>query len=230
MTYTYNEENVPIIELPTDDGEPSGIYAWTLDNNHWRLYIQKLRKKQSFKYYGVSEYGTKTQRPHFHAIMINQKPYSSKFEKDVRKTWDLGFSMTGDVTASSIRYVIKYMSKRLKNTPEYCEEPKTFISKNLGAEYLDNAKHHIDNDLLTVRLDNGVKIPLPLYYKHRIWNTPELKGKLKYLEIQRSLDLFKEKSISDHQLLVLQQLAREKFNRAVLNEKKNSEKSQCKRF
>ena len=63
LTLTYNDEN-----LVYADGEKP-----TLSKRDVQLFLKRLRKslKKSIKYYCVGEYGTRTNRPHYHFILFN---------------------------------------------------------------------------------------------------------------------------------------------------------------
>ena len=63
LTLTYDDEHIII----TGNNEP------TLYKRDVQLFLKSLRKlqKQKIKYYFVGEYGGKTDRPHYHAIIFN---------------------------------------------------------------------------------------------------------------------------------------------------------------
>ena len=74
VTLTYEHEPI------TPDGEP------TLDYRDIQLFMKRLRKCQDEKirYFIVGEYGSKTGRPHYHALLFNIKNID-----DVTKCWTL---------------------------------------------------------------------------------------------------------------------------------------------
>ncbi|QCS36935.1 replication initiation protein [Tortoise microvirus 29] len=65
VTFTYNTEHVPITE--------NGFMS--LQKKDFQDFMKRLRKLhpqgKSIKYYAVGEYGSSSDRPHFHAIMFN---------------------------------------------------------------------------------------------------------------------------------------------------------------
>ena len=96
FTLTYNDENCPA-ELVQED---------------MTRFLKRLRKalpKKSFRYYYCGEYGSKTDRPHWHGILFGINPYSA--EKLIEEKWGKGFIKltTYDDRASS--YVAKYITK-----------------------------------------------------------------------------------------------------------------------
>lgn len=97
LTLTYDEENVPI-----------GDDCFSLSKRDLQLFIKKLRKANGSKlrYYNVGEYGTETNRPHYHSIMFGlDKPTIAKLQT----IWEKGFVHVGAVTPASIHYVTKYV-------------------------------------------------------------------------------------------------------------------------
>lgn len=62
FTFTYNDENLPL----TDKGLP------TLQPRHFQLFMKRLRKELPFpiRFYVAGEYGSKSLRPHYHAIFF----------------------------------------------------------------------------------------------------------------------------------------------------------------
>lgn len=177
ITLTYDTKHVPITKKGFMD----------INKDDIQKFFKRLRKAHegdntpSIKYYTVGEYGGKTARPHYHAIIFN-----ARIEL-IEKTWQLGNIHYGTVEGASIGYTLKYMSKKRKipmhqnddRTPEFA-----LMSKGLGASYitLKMQKWHfkdINNRLYCQTLD-GKKIAMPRYYKEKIFdskNVPEvLKG------------------------------------------------------
>lgn len=107
----------------------------------------------SFTYFGVSEYGPETFRPHFHGCM-----FFSSCPKDIHallavlsKSWAKSpsnkvgreFEVVNNTTASA-KYVSKYVTKdsslpRILLTPEFCTSSFKSISIPLGSESFDIA-------------------------------------------------------------------------------------------
>jgi len=183
------------------------------------------KSKDSLKYYAVPEYGDKTQRPHYHAIIITSEDKTTPFLKNLQKLWDTysdgiptgiqnGYVHRGDVVHNTIRYVVKYMSKRIKNTPIGADEPKAYISKGLGKSYVDrNRLFHLDTDRRYLVEDGGYKISMPKYYKDKIWNfTRPTKDFLNYLRTEKRWnDYYK---LSDYEKFVKNTIEENKVSRA----------------
>ncbi|WNK14807.1 MAG: replication initiator protein [Microvirus sp.] len=170
LTLTYNTDSVPI----TKKG------FMTLDKTEPQRYFKRLRKlnpDSKIKYYVCGEYGGKTSRPHYHAIIFNANI------ETLEQAWALnnqsmGDIYIGDVNGASIGYVLKYMCKEPDNPiPRHQNDDRipvfSHMSKGLGKSYLtDNMKSWHLNDLenrMYVPLEQGQIIPMPRYYKQKIY-------------------------------------------------------------
>jgi len=178
-TLTYANENVPQT-VNKDTGEIINSLRYT----DVQLFMKRLRKAHpnvKLKHYSVGEYGDETQRPHYHQIIYNAS------QNKIQENWQLGHTKIGTVTTASIRYVTKYMGKRIANTPEGAELPKSVMSQGLGKDYLtsENVKHHKENLIDSILLDDGKRIQLPTYYKDKIFDKDD-KFKLKIINECRS--------------------------------------------
>lgn len=120
LTLTYNNANLPF----TDSGYP------TLSKRHLQLFFKRLRKVYSgcrIRYYIAGEYGPKTLRPHYHAIVyglslrdfpdltyrghnaLNQCFYTSPTLAGI---WSHGFILMSDVSYKTCAYVARYVLKK----------------------------------------------------------------------------------------------------------------------
>lgn len=95
ITLTYNDE--------FNDGN---LHPSDMDS-----FFKRIRKKgYRIRYMYCGEYGEKSYRPHYHAIIWSNRPVFE--ELDVSDLWTKGFSYLGTVTSSSIRYVAGYVEKK----------------------------------------------------------------------------------------------------------------------
>lgn len=170
LTLTYADEY-----LPYADG------GYSLARKDFQLFMKRLRKhanKTKIKYYACGEYGSKTERPHYHAIVFN---LPRPFDKYIKKAWTYGHIHVGTVTEASIFYTTKYALKglRRKKAWEYDElgrEPEfQLMSNGLGISYqseaiLDYLRTH-GTKLIT--LPGGNKKKLPRYYEEKLFKDPE---------------------------------------------------------
>lgn len=168
ITLTYHSKYVP---------------DYGVSKRHFQLFMKRLRKgyEQRIRYYAVGEYGTKTKRPHYHAIIFNVELSI----KSIEKYWPFGIVHVGKVTEASIRYCTKYVIQRqdhMQSAVKGYAKPFCLMSRayGLGAKYLTdgmmrfhrNAKTHWESHPLDARnytFIHGEKGKLPRYYKEKIW-------------------------------------------------------------
>ena len=109
ITLTYNDDNLPL-ELGYED---------------FQKFIRRLRKKTGAKirFYMCAEYGERTQRPHYHAILFgynfpdrthlplakSDRLYESAL---LNKLWPYGYASIGGVSPTSAAYVARYLNKK----------------------------------------------------------------------------------------------------------------------
>ena len=172
VTLTYNTDVVPITE--------KGFMS--LKKSDVQKFFKRLRKTtKELRYYVCGEYGGKTLRPHYHAIIFNANI------RDIEKAWslqgnELGNIHVGEVSEASIGYTLKYMCKPpLIPMHKNDDRQKEFslMSKGIGKQYLtDNMKKWHKNDLVNrmyCNLPEGKKITMPRYYKDKIYTQGERK-------------------------------------------------------
>lgn len=141
-----------------------------------QLFLKRLRKLQSkqgglpIKYYLAAEYGSKTARPHYHAIIFNAD------KQHIANAWNLGSVHFGNVREASVCYSLKYISKG-RTVPRHSRDDRTpefsLSSQGLGATYLTPAMLRWHRSDITQRVyavvAGGKKVSLPRYFKDRIY-------------------------------------------------------------
>lgn len=159
ITLTYSPEN-----LPSDAG---------LVKEHLVNFMKRLRKVNTHKvrFYAVGEYGTETERPHYHVIMFN---LDDKQVPNVEKIWGLGHAYFGTVEIGAIHYVTKYHVNRYGEhkgrPPPFCR-----MSRNpgIGKNYVDTHKNWHRADFRNYAQVNGIITRLPRYFKEKIFSQRE---------------------------------------------------------
>lgn len=167
ITLTYDEENVPYgdghMSLCTRDLQ---LFWKRLRKLHDRRYVTDIR------YYAVGEYGGRTARPHYHAIVFDC--WCDRLYSDA---WPHGNVHVGKVTNSSIAYVTGYVMKpsvvkELENDSKI-ERTRPFMSKGLGEAYITPAIrewHNATDDRGYVVGPGGEKSPMPRYYRYKLFS------------------------------------------------------------
>jgi hypothetical protein len=181
---TYDEENIPETLDPR-----TGEILSTLRRKHFTLFLKRLRKDHSkltsdrLRYYAVGEYGSKTSRPHYHAILFNCPPDLISL---LGRYWKAGIFHVGNVEPASIHYVTKYHVNYEKNEDDPREDEFATMSRRpgIGYQYLNRATEwHLENGNVYV-INNGFKQRLPKYYREKIFTESERKGQSKMREIE----------------------------------------------
>lgn len=131
VTLTIDDEHYKI-----EDESNLDIQKITLKNFFKRLryYSNKL---YSFRYFAVSELGSKSGRLHYHALIFFKSSLDIsklilKIELDINKSWTLGFHSSINSNTKVISYLLKYEVKDIGK-----KKSVRLISKGLSSEFAD---------------------------------------------------------------------------------------------
>lgn len=165
LTLTYNEQKIP---------KRKGVR--TLYKRHPQLFFKRLRKAgHKVKYILVGEYGTKTARPHYHAILwTTAKPQA------IDKAWTYGHVHHGHLTKASIFYALKYILNPRTGDNEAKQREYAVFSKGIGLGYLTEAMYNYhtkdyENPRFTT-IFQGKEVPLPRYYRQKIFTKYQIRA------------------------------------------------------
>lgn len=106
LTMTYSKETCPV------DGSVSAPAL--------KLFLRRLSWSIGpFRYLAVGEYGERSLRPHYHAVIFGRNPTL----KQVRAAWskdgqELGHCFVGTVTRQSLAYCVGYTIKKLSKAED----------------------------------------------------------------------------------------------------------------
>ena len=218
LTITYDDEHKPYEnttfshetgEIFCDDGTWNG----TLKPEDMTLFMKRIRthwkrkyEAENIRFMYCGEYGGKTERPHYHAIMFNFpiKPEMLKFWKynglheplyicpELEKLWGKGYIVVGEVSWSSCAYVARYVTKKIglpANQEYYAakgQEPEYMrVSRmpGIGREWYEMNKeqlHEFDQILMHKYNGEPIRVRPPKYYdKLYDLENPEEMEKLK---------------------------------------------------
>lgn len=172
VTLTYDTKHVPITDA---------LYM-SLKKEDVQKFFKRMRKAVSkdhpetvIKYYLCGEYGTDTNRPHYHAIIYNLPDWTY-----VENAWQLGHVHYDlEISTAAMAYTTKYMDKP-KRIPMHRNDDRqpefSLMSKGLGENYLTPENIHWHKADLTGRAylpTQGKKISMPRYYKDKIYHQYE---------------------------------------------------------
>lgn len=149
----------------------------TFDNEHLRdvskrdiqLFIKRLRKVLACRYLAVGEYGSLSNRPHYHLILFTEDPISDLeiFKRSnfplyksamISKLWSFGFSSIGIASASTVAYTVGYLISKDKKTAFKLQ------SNGLGAEFFSSLKQRY---YLSNSRGSELIVALPRYLKEK---------------------------------------------------------------
>ncbi len=175
VTLTYKNSTVP----------QSLNKLMTLNLKDWQNFMKKLRRldKGKIRYYMAGEYGDKTDRPHYHAIMFNveevdniAKAWSRENHKGIEDV--IGEIHIGEVNHQTTAYCAKYIDKPNRIPYHELDDRKpefSTMSKGIGGDYVKRmASYHrrsINNNYVT--FPEGYKVAMPRYYKEKIFTEEE---------------------------------------------------------
>lgn len=202
ITLTYDGDTVPLT--------PAGVP--TLNRLHLTNFIKRYRKSiapRKIRFFGCGEYGKRTHRPHYHAIIFNGLVQD---EKLIEEKWQCqqhsGFVQVSPMAVEHAQYVAKYCLKQNQQwldsqvgiTPEFSamsRKPgigRTFLSKlSQRAEKLSvgfssgsrenpvNLTHLTTNRSLRI---DGKLLPLGRYGQNLLL---EKLGGLEYSDLRKAL-------------------------------------------
>lgn len=134
-----------------------------------RTYIKrKLKIDTKLKYYWVSEYGDKTHRLHYHALIMSDVYISDDdFKMAITQNWYYGFNYTSRVkSASAYYYTTKYVNKK------FFEPHAKSQSLGIGLSWLnkniDNFVKQLRSGKVPVVINGKYRAALPRYYRKKI--------------------------------------------------------------
>ena len=196
---------------------PNGLY--TLEKSDLKGFFKRLRyyNNEEFKYYAVGEYGTISKRPHYHVIMFNMdKSLITNSLRLSKNIWKAGNVDIARCNIRTINYVVGYVMKgQFKPEDQFDDRLPEFAlqSKGLGSSFLTDSMHEYLYDRMQTWVEHpsGFKIPLPRYYRDKIFTTEE---KAELLDIRNQLNDYQlGEEISDKDKLVSTKYRIEKHER-----------------
>lgn len=167
LTMTYADEHLPV----SDHGRP------TLVKEDCQNFMKRLRREnekhtnEKIRFYLVGEYGTKTLRPHYHAIIFN---VHAKAERVLGTLWPKGHTMVGRVAPASIHYVTKYVINRVGDHVTQAA-PFALMSNRpgLGINYVLSHGYWHRKENRDFTQVNGVIARIPRYLREKIFSKLE---------------------------------------------------------
>lgn len=169
----------------------------TLSKPHLSAYVKRLRERvrstAQVRFFAVGEYGDRTHRPHYHAILFGVAPD----ERHLSRAWPHGLVHADVVTPRNVAYTAGYAQKKLRpgfqrpveyvdpDTGEVFEwqEPFRLVSRRPGIG--GHARAHY-RSWRTAAVREGHEFPVPRYL-HNAWREQATPEQQRALERERDL-------------------------------------------
>lgn len=166
ITLTYSDEHL---------GDPK------LQYRDFQLFMKKLRKTQNepIGFFCTGEYGEKTQRKHWHAILFNYSPKDLELSRsnergdkiytseNLTSLWGKGKTEIGSVTFESAGYCARYAAKKLVHGYDDEHELHPISKKSnkqaIGKKWLEQNYQDVFTQGHIV-LHDGTTTTIPRYY------------------------------------------------------------------
>ncbi|WNK14094.1 MAG: replication initiator protein [Microvirus sp.] len=206
VTLTYEDDKLPFLNYRTGKFFPKGYipaepFSISLDKSEIQRFLKRLRHDLTvrdsiypFKYFIVGEYGSITNRPHYHALLFNVRTNEPiTIENLLLKHWKNGHIHIGTVSDRSISYTAKYVINKAEKL-ENQNSGFAIMSKRpaIGANYINTHSDYHKKNQAFYGTDQGKKVGLPRYYRDRIFNSEQIKENLE--KVQKIID---EKEIEE---------------------------------
>lgn len=184
ITLTYKNENLPMNKgIPTIEKKAIQLFIKRVRKEHYTLNMKgapRYLRMSPVRYYAVGEYGSNTDRPHYHVILFNIH-YAQAQNLD--KRWQLGELHMSPVSDANIHYITKFHVNKKEDREILDEETGELVklgtlrqkefslmstNKGIGHQYVERIKQwHTDNGNNYV-INNGYKQRVPRYYKGKV--------------------------------------------------------------
>lgn len=175
LTLTYTDEQLPFNQLLPSLCPP-----------HLVRFFKRYRKALSprkISFFACGEYGTRTSRPHYHAIVFGHRfpdlrPFTSRngntllSSPELSRIWSHGQVVVGEVTPESIAYVARYTVDKLHSRvsdPDYVASGRVpeYVTMSrrpsIGRRFYEKYyKQFLVSD--SVSVSPGFNSSLPRYY------------------------------------------------------------------
>lgn len=161
VTLTYDDKHLPLI---------NGV--GTLSRGDAKNFCQRLRREiGDVRYVLVGEYGERTWRPHYHALLWYGDVGASA-EWIVSRCWSEGYISVGEVSVESVQYTVSYILKRMVSPEDVRLEGRVpefaRFSHGLGVSALVELKR-----VARVNGDGCFELPREFRLQGRVWPIPK---------------------------------------------------------
>lgn len=171
---------------------------FTLNWAHGQKFLNSLRQMLAtrnlpkIRYFASGEYGSRTQRPHYHLILFGLNALGAANHTMVQNAWGRGQIRLEPLTPARIAYCAGYTDKKSDDrfrsvahadpqTGEAWQPPFIKMSRNPGLG--SHAKQYAESWRLFA-IHNGIKMPPPRYL-HNAWRNTATTEDLLHLQAEK---------------------------------------------
>lgn len=193
VTLTYDDDHLPVRVVDVESAMPTGevVEHQTLWYRDYQLFMKRLRKAfpgDHIRYFMAGEYGPKTFRPHYHAIIYGlhlddiafrtKSPLGDSYYTSpaLESIWGNGFVLLGKVTWETCAYTARYCMKKadgygrdfykkLGIEPEFVHMS---TGRGIGYQYFEDHPDLFDYAYINVGTDDGGRKFYPPKYFMRL--------------------------------------------------------------
>jgi hypothetical protein len=185
----YHEDSIFITLTYDDINLPDNASLCKKDLQKFFKRLRRSLNVRKIRYFACGEYGEKSYRPHYHAIIFGMS-LSVEDRQSIMDAWPycawdnkaIARDSFGLAERDSISYVSQYIDKKLSGVKAYeeftCtgrEDTFKIASLGIGRNYIkENADQLVRNGYCTV---NGVMHSIPRYYLEKLGVPSELFSK-----------------------------------------------------
>lgn len=188
VTLTYNDDNLPISGWEDENGNWHESYS--LAKSDFQRFMKRLRRHyepEEIRFFACGEYGGKTRRPHYHAILFgidfSEDRYVDKVTPEgvvyyrsptLESKWTDGFSMITDVNWNTCAYVARYCTKKKYGRQNIYYQTFGLVPEfnlmsrrpGIGAKYFEEhgEEVYINQEIFLHNNKGGLKVRPPAYF------------------------------------------------------------------
>lgn len=167
---------------------------WTLQVRDLQLFLKSLRQRadRPVRFFASGEYGSKTQRPHYHVILFGFDALGAAGQAMVQDSWGRGQAKTDALTPARIAYCAGYTDKKVtdrRNTVDRCD-PETgevwqppFINMSRRPGIGSHARQW-KSSWRSFAIHDGHKLAVPRFL-HNAWRETATEQELEELQAER---------------------------------------------
>lgn len=159
-------ESIFITLTYADEYLPSGATLVKADLQRFLKRLRHFCRPRKFRYYACGEYGSKTHRPHYHAIVFGLGLCDGEL---VARAWPFGRVHVGECNQHTVQYVAGYVTKKFIKKDDTRVQEFCTMSRKPGLAYgaLDELISLIKNPQYSHLFEGDKTIPDGLRHGNR---------------------------------------------------------------